>query len=76
MEQSVLNYEPPQALFVSDDVPLAFYDRISDIAYKIDKEGKIIFRNQSLYGREIIEMLKSKGFSQVELKRIFQEMIG
>ncbi|NMB50092.1 MAG: peptide chain release factor N(5)-glutamine methyltransferase [Bacteroidales bacterium] len=70
MEQSVLNYEPPQALFVSDDVPLAFYDRISDIALqKLTKRGKLYFEINRLYGREIIEMLKSKGFSQVELKK-------
>lgn len=70
MEKNVLDFEPPEALFVSDDFPLVFYDRISDIALqKLKKKGKLYFEINRFYGREIVEMLKNKGFSQVELKK-------
>jgi release factor glutamine methyltransferase len=70
MEKNVLDFEPPEALFVSDDFPLVFYDRIADIALqKLKKKGKLYFEINRLYGREIVEMLKNKGFSQVELKK-------
>ena len=70
MEKNVLDFEPPEALFVSDDFPLVFYDRIADIALqKLKKKGKLYFEINRFYGREIVEMLKNKGFSQVELKK-------
>jgi len=70
MQQNVLNHEPHLALFVADDNPLIFYNKIADFAKNtLAKNGLLFFEiNQSL-GKEVITMLKQKGFKNTELKK-------
>lgn len=68
MDNNVLDYEPHTALFVPDNNPLLFYNRIADIAKKLLKpNGYLYFEINSMKGNETISMLNEKGFSKTEL---------
>ncbi|MEO5910389.1 MAG: peptide chain release factor N(5)-glutamine methyltransferase [Pelobium sp.] len=73
MDKGVLDYEPHLALFVANENPLLFYDKISDFALSnLKKEGVLYFEiNQSL-GKETQELLYKKGFDAVIIKDINQ----
>lgn len=68
MHTNVLDYEPHTALFVSDDNPLLFYNRIADVATQLLKNGgKLYFEINRAKGQETIKMLEDKGFSNIRL---------
>lgn len=68
MDKNVLEYEPEQALFVPDKMPLVFYERIADIALDIlNTDGKLYFEINQAKGKEVVRMLEEKGFSKVML---------
>lgn len=68
MEQNVLDYEPHLALFVPNNNALLFYERIADIAHNLLNEGgKLYFEINQAKGKEVVDMLASKGFSNIEL---------
>ncbi len=68
MHINVVNYEPHIALFVPNDEPLLFYDKISAMATKrLRKGGRIYFEVNEAYGREVGKLLKSRGFEKVKL---------
>lgn len=70
MEHNVLDFEPFEALFVPDDNPLIFYDRITEIATSMLKKGGMLaFEINRRYGEEVSRLMKSKGFSHVVLKK-------
>ncbi|MDR2086855.1 MAG: peptide chain release factor N(5)-glutamine methyltransferase [Dysgonamonadaceae bacterium] len=70
MSKNVLDYEPQQALFVPQDKPLLFYERIAAIASTcLKKEGSLYLETSSIYGKETAAMLKDKGFQTVELRK-------
>ena len=74
ISKNVLDYEPHQALFVPQEKPLLFYERIADISRKHLKEnGQLYFETSAIHGKEAMEMLKEKGFGSV---RLFQDMAG
>lgn len=72
MHNNVLDHEPDTALFVSDENPLIFYDKITNLALAyLNKSGSLYFEiNQSL-GKETISLIKSKGFSNILLQKDF-----
>lgn len=66
MEANVLDYEPHEALFVSDDDPLRYYKRIADIALKgLADKGRIYLEINPRHADALCEMLTEKGFSSV-----------
>ena len=68
MSANVLDYEPHQALFVPQDKPLLFYERIAEIGLQqLKEEGFLFFETSAIYGKETAMMLKQKGYSSVEL---------
>lgn len=70
MEKNVLDYEPHEALFVRDEKPLIFYDRISDIALRcLVEDGKLYFEINPLNAESLRALIVSKGFSDVRLIR-------
>lgn len=74
MHSNVTDYEPHTALFVPDDDPLKFYKAIANFALKTLKpEGLLFFEINESLGSETVEMLKSKGFKNIELR---QDMSG
>jgi release factor glutamine methyltransferase len=70
MHCNVLEFEPHIALFVEEDDPLIFYNAIADFAKKnLNRNGKLYFEINQLYGNSIVDMLNEKGFKQVHLKK-------
>lgn len=68
MERNVTDYEPSEALFVPDDSPLIYYQRIADCAaVGLRKGGKLYFEIHERLATETAEMLRSKGFQEVEI---------
>ncbi len=74
MERNVLEYEPHLALFVEDNNPLIFYQKIAKFAAKnlIDKGLCIVEINQA-FGFETAELFYNQGFSDVE---VIKDMFG
>ncbi len=72
IKNNVLENEPHLALFVDDDNPLIFYNKIADLAKKhLTKNGLLFFEINQYLGKETIEMLQVKGFKSIELKKDF-----
>lgn len=70
MEKHVLDHEPHVALFVPDSDPLLFYRAISLYAlHALRRGGKLFFEINEAYGQEMVNMLHSFGYEQVELKQ-------
>ena len=70
MEKNVLQYEPELALFVPEENPLLFYERIAGFALKhLKNRGCLYFEINEAFGSECCDMLQGKGFSEVVLKK-------
>ncbi|HET6559708.1 MAG TPA: peptide chain release factor N(5)-glutamine methyltransferase [Prolixibacteraceae bacterium] len=70
MEKNVLEYEPELALFVPDNNPLLFYNRIADFSLLyLRPGGKLYFEINEALGQETVEMLQEKGYTYVELRK-------
>ncbi len=69
MQDNVLLYEPPEALYVSDDDPLCFYRVISDYAMTALKPaGYLFFEINRHFGDEVKSLLLKRGFYSVRVK--------
>jgi len=74
LAKNVLDYEPHQALFVPNDNPLLFYERIAGFALdRLSKGGSLYFETNSLYGQDVARALEKKNFQSVEL---FKDISG
>jgi release factor glutamine methyltransferase len=72
IQNNVLQNEPHIALFVSDENPLIFYDKIADLAKKhLTKNGLLFFEINQYLGNETVKMLEKKGFKNIELRKDF-----
>lgn len=73
MHRNVLDHEPHSALFVANESPLIFYDRIADFAskYLVDY-GFLFFEINESFGKEIVELLQKNGFYDIDLKKDLQ----
>jgi release factor glutamine methyltransferase len=70
IQPNVLQNEPHLALFVSDENPLIFYDKIADLAKKLlNRDGLLFFEINQYLGNETVKMLKEKGFKNIELRK-------
>lgn len=73
MHTNVLAHEPHRALFVSNENPLVFYEAIADFAQKnLAKNGLLFFEINEYLGQQTVELLKSKGFINIELRKDMQ----
>lgn len=73
MNQNVLDFEPHLALFVPNNTPIIFYDRISRLAFeKLNQNGFLFFELNPDYSVEVIEILNQIGFINIELKKDLQ----
>ena len=72
IKNNVLENEPHLALFVADDNPLIFYDKIADLALKhLSENGLLFFEINQYLGKETLGILTKKGFKNIELKKDF-----
>jgi release factor glutamine methyltransferase len=70
MDKNVLEFEPHNALFVSDYDPLKFYKAILGIAEKmLIPGGKIYFEINEALGKSMIKLFKSSGYSEIIIIR-------
>ena len=70
MEANVLEWEPDLALFVQDADPLLFYRKIATLGCTLLKSGgALYFEINRAYGKEMVEMLAEKGYTQIELRK-------
>lgn len=69
IKNNVLLNEPHLALFVKDNNPLLFYNKIADFALKnLTEYGKIFFEINQYLASETVNLLKQKGFENIELR--------
>lgn len=70
IQNNVLQNEPHLALFVSNENPLIFYDKIVDLAKTyLTKNGTLFFEINQYLGLDMITLLKNKGFKTIELRK-------
>ncbi len=70
MKKNVLEFEPELALFVPDENPLLFYERIAEFALiHLKKPGHLYFEINEAFGNDCVKMLQQKDFSDIELKK-------
>ena len=70
IKNNVLENEPHLALFVKDNNPLLFYDKIASFALKhLKPNGQLFFEINQYLGKETVELLKQKGFQNIELRK-------
>ena len=70
MDKNVLDYEPHNALFVSNNDPLVYYKEIAKIATNnLNKNGLLFFEINEKYSNQIIELLSNLNFVDIELKK-------
>lgn len=66
---NVIENEPHIALFVPNENPLLFYEKIADLAKKhLSENGKLFFEINQYLGKEMCQMLSERGFAEVELR--------
>lgn len=74
IKKNVLDNEPHLALFVADEDPLLFYRKIADLALKNSAKGAQLFFEINQYlGLETVELLRSKGFDNIVLRKDLYE---
>jgi len=70
MQQNVLDNEPHLALFVKDQNPLLFYNKIAELAKAhLTKNGCLFFEINQYLGKETVDLLHTKGFKNIELRK-------
>lgn len=70
MKPNVLNNEPHLALFVKDENPLLFYKAIAQYAStNLEKNGALFFEINEFLGREMIHLLTTNNFVNIQLKQ-------
>ena len=73
MRDNVLKWEPDKALFVSNEDPLIFYRKILEFAKShLKEDGEIWFEINEYLGKEMTELCKEFGFSNVKIHKDFR----
>ncbi|MBT8320206.1 MAG: peptide chain release factor N(5)-glutamine methyltransferase [Eudoraea sp.] len=69
IKNNVKKHEPWEALFVPDEVPLLFYELLSDFGRKNLRPGGVLYLEINQYlGQEVLRLLQGAGYSNIELK--------
>jgi release factor glutamine methyltransferase len=70
LKNNVLKNEPHLALFVENDNPLIFYDKIAELAKNyLNKNGLLFFEINQYLGTETIHLVNEKGLKNIQLKK-------
>ena len=68
MHKNVLDFEPKEALFVPDDNPILFYEKIAEMAKELlTPEGLLYFEINPLFADKIQQMLNDKNFQNISI---------
>jgi release factor glutamine methyltransferase len=72
MSTSTIQHEPHLALFVQDEHPIIFYEKIADFAKNhLVENGKLYFELNEFNADDVREMLVNKGFQNIIIKKDF-----
>jgi len=72
MHRNVLEYDPPTALYVKDENPLIFYEKITKLAKTaLNPGGKLYFEINQYLAEETEKMMQEHGFKTELRKDIF-----
>jgi len=70
IQNNVLQNEPHQALFVKDENPLIYYDKIADFAkLNLTSQGVLFLEINQYLGKETEALLQQKGYKNTELRK-------
>ena len=70
MQRNVVEYEPAAALFVADEDPLVFYEKIARLAIKSLNTGGALFLEINQYlGDQTAAVLECNGFNEIETRK-------
>ena len=70
IHDNVKQFEPNQALFVTDKNPLIFYDKISKLALnQLNNKGSLYFEINQYIADDTVKLLQNKGFKEVLLRK-------
>ena len=70
IKNNVLQFEPHRALFVSDENPLVFYDKIAALAKThLHKNGLLFFEINQYLGKETLNLIDEMGFKNTVLRK-------
>lgn len=70
MQQNVLGFEPELALFVPDNDPLLFYNKITEFAStSLLAGGMLFFEINERFGQATASLVREFGFSDIELRK-------
>ena len=68
MSPRVLDFEPPEALFVKNEEPLIFYKNIASFAAeKLEKGGALFLECNEFNAHEVLQLVENQGFTSAEL---------
>lgn len=68
MSSSTVQYEPVLALFVENEQPLLFYNKIADLATKyLKNNGRLFFELNEFYADEVYQLVIDKKFEDVSI---------
>lgn len=72
MQTNVLAYEPPQALFVPDEKPLLFYEKIARLAQNhLSERGWLYVEINERFGTEVKALFEQYGLQNVKIQQDF-----
>lgn len=70
IKKNVLANEPHLALFVEDENPLLFYDKIADLAkQQLNPNGMLFFEINQYLGKETRVLLEQKNYKNIQLRK-------
>ena len=70
MQKNVCEYEPSLALFVPDETPLLFYEKIAQFAQShLTENGKLYFEIHFDAGKSVVNLLKNLNFENIKLRQ-------
>ena len=73
MANHVLDFEPHLALFVPNDDALRYYEALADFAIeRLSNGGYLCLEINQYFGTQMLELLFSKGFQEVQLRKDFK----
>ncbi len=70
LHKNVLSFEPHLALFINNENPLLFYEKIITFSKKyLKNKGLLFFEINELFGQEILNLLDKEGFGKNVLRK-------
>ena len=70
IHENVKEFEPSTALFVTDENPLVFYDKIAELSLNyLNPKGSLYFEINQYLAKETKELMQKKGFKELQFRK-------